>query len=365
MFATLVFSTTLQCPIKCKLCGLSCGPHRTERLSLEFMLRMMDEYTKLKGGAHVTFTGGEPFLLKEDLFEAIRHATSKKMTSRVVSNAYWATSPPAAEEMVQRCLDAGLSEINFSVDDMHQEHIPIERIKYAHAACDKLGLPVLLAHKALASSRVTVDALESVLGRPLVNFASWRARHSELTDEEQARDPAPKSFTYSSGGCVPVGHNASDVSEDELSYGRIEGGEHGCCDGIMRDVIISSEEMLELCCGVVNREIPELSIGPLSRDGLFETIKKASSELIVNWLALEGPSGIARYVESKDSALRFEKKYSSKCHLCHDVLTNPRARKLLPCVDPAKRDELRYKKMIYDQSRMNKEFMKKMYPSSI
>jgi MoaA/NifB/PqqE/SkfB family radical SAM enzyme len=71
MLATLIFSTTYRCSIECKLCGLSCNPRRKEQLSLKFMEQMIEEYLKLGGGKHVTFTGGEPFLLGSDLLSAV------------------------------------------------------------------------------------------------------------------------------------------------------------------------------------------------------------------------------------------------------------------------------------------------------
>ena len=58
-------------------------------------------------------------------------------------------------------MEEGLDEINFSVDDFHEAYIPLAYIKNGHDAAVKLKIPVLLAHKALTSSKITVKYLET------------------------------------------------------------------------------------------------------------------------------------------------------------------------------------------------------------
>ena len=75
---------------------------------------------------------------------------------------------------------------------------------------------------------------------------------------------------------------------------------------------------------------------------------------------MEGPYGIKEYVEGKDKSIKFRGKYINNCHLCWDVLTNPKAREIISFVDDAKIKEVTLKRMVYDKNRNNKKFLKKL-----
>ncbi len=69
MLQTIVLSVTYKCPIKCKYCGVNAGPHRNEKMSLQMIKRLIDEAYSLGTVEVVVFTGGEPFLLGEDIYQ--------------------------------------------------------------------------------------------------------------------------------------------------------------------------------------------------------------------------------------------------------------------------------------------------------
>lgn len=78
--------------------------------------------------SHVVLTGGECFLLGDDLADIIQYIHSKKLSSRVVTNGYWASSKESAKKILSGLKALGLSEVNFSTGDEHQEFVHIEKV---------------------------------------------------------------------------------------------------------------------------------------------------------------------------------------------------------------------------------------------
>ena len=361
MLNTLVLSVTYKCPIECKLCGLSCNPRRKERMSLAFMLKTIDEVASYGGVPHVTFTGGEPFLLRDDLLQAIERAKHHGMSTRVVTNAYWAKSADKASEIVKRFKDHGLTEINISVDDMHQEHIPIEYVKNAHDACVDHDVFVLLAHKALSTSKVTVEYLEEVFGRELLDLLAERDRIASLPREARKSAELPRAYIYGTHGCIPVGPGAEETADSDLDYLYDPKCAERRCDSVLRDIIIGPTGNLHACCGVTMTDIPELNFDGVEQDGLVETMRRANDDLIVNWLALEGPYGILLYVRKKDPTFELGSKIVGSCHLCRELLTNPKVREMLRNLDRDKAMEIIYKRMGLDSIRKDYQLARDLY----
>jgi len=67
----------------------------------------------------LVLTGGEPFLLGGSLDDIIEYATKKGLKTRVVTNAFWATSFEKSYDRLTKLWNRGLTEINFSTGDEH------------------------------------------------------------------------------------------------------------------------------------------------------------------------------------------------------------------------------------------------------
>lgn len=361
MLSTLVLSTTYKCTIECDFCGLSCNPRRTERMSLSFMQSMIRQYASLGFGRHVTFTGGEPFVLGRDLLSAIECATELGFTSRIVTNGFWGRTPEHAKEVLKRSIAAGLTELNVSVDDFHQAFVPIQNVKNIHDMCVELDMSVLIAHKALKTSKITIPYLESVLQHPLEDIFALQQQNEDDTSPSK---PLPRQYLYSTGRCIPVGPNSDKASDEELTCGT-PGSCRYRCQEVLKDLVISPTGGVDVCCGVVGTEIPELTFPGLAEKGLRRVLEEADNDLIVNWLALEGPYGIKQYLEEIDASVRFSKTYVGKCHLCYDIFTNPRARQILRSLPSKKIEQVAYRRIAFDATRQNQEVCDRMFRQPI
>ncbi len=354
MLSTLVLNVTYRCPIACDYCGLGCNPDRTERMTVAEMLDAVEYAASLGTIRHVTFTGGEPLLHSHDVEDVLTQTTALDWTSRIVTNAFWAKTPAKARQLLAPLAEAGLTEMNLSVDDMHQAHIPLANIRYAHDACVELGVRVLLAHRTFEGCQITVERLEALFGRRLSCFEEERER--AMADQTRS---VPPSHVYSTSTYVPAGPRGHTLDERRLAFNPF--AHRMRCDSVLKDLIVSPGKHLDICCGVTNHRIPELKYEYASAGSIGEALLRMNRDLVANWLVLEGPCGIAEYVQQRAPGVRFDKCYVNNCHLCRDVLSHPVARQVLREVDTHKLLQLYFLRQVYDARRSDPELTATMF----
>jgi organic radical activating enzyme len=315
MIQSIVLSVTYKCPIKCKYCGVNAGPHHKKKMSLQMIKDLIDEAVSIGTVEVVVFTGGEPFILGESLYKAVEYSANKNLLTRIVTNAYWATSLKKALTVLQRLKNIGLTEINYSCDDFHQEFIPLQRVKWACEAALELEIPALIASKGLKHSKITPQYLEDFFGKKLSRFKKGQNN--------------PKNYVYNYGVTVPVGWESENLPEEELLWPPNEDNWKVPCESVLKSIVITPDGDLSICCGIGSNEIPETIIGNTSNKPLIDLLIEANNDLIINWLALEGPYGIMTYMQKRVPELKFKERYVNICHLCHDIFSSEKKRKVL------------------------------------
>jgi len=343
MLSSLVFSTTYQCPISCRYCGAECGPEHTERLSLEDMIKIVDDVYSYGKLGLVVFTGGEPFLLGDDLLKCVEYCAKKNLFTRIVTNAFWAKTADVAKETIKRYKEAGLKEINLSCDDYHQEFIPLERIKYANDACTEVCLPCLIGHKIMKNCTISIEHLETFLGCKLA-----------LYDPEKKN---PNNNLVSTGYTVPIAEDMHLIPDEEILYPPTANHWKAPCSSILNRVVITPRKEISICCGMVPRKVEEIVFGNLDEHSLEELIIMAHKDLIVNWLALEGPYGLMKFILKKNPNIPFRKQYVNNCHLCSEILTREDCRAVLSEFGHEKVMEISLERCLYDHVRTSEEIM--------
>jgi hypothetical protein len=350
MLSSLVLSTTYQCPIKCRYCGAECSPENQERLSLSDMIKIVEHVYSFGKLRIVVFTGGEPFLLGKDLLLCVEHCAKKGLATRIVTNAFWAKNLKTAKQIIKAYKDVGLSEINLSCDDYHQEFIPLERVKYANEACLEFNLPCLIGHKVMKNCTITLDYLEDFFGYKLARFDPGKKN--------------PDNNVISSGYTVPVADDMHLIPDDEILYPESDHHWKGPCSSILQRVIITPRKELSICCGMIPRKVQEVFFGPFDNLNIEEAIVMAHQDLIVNWLALEGPYGIMKFILGKNPNIPFRNKYVNICHLCSEILTRSDCRDIISEYGHEKTLEISLERTLYDFIRTSpKVFEDHLLPS--
>jgi hypothetical protein len=312
MIKAVSFLVTYQCNANCDFC--ECGPDAHDRLGSDAIIHYIDEAVALGTVSQVIFTGGEPTLLGDDLLNAIAYANSLGLVTRVVTNGWWGKSPKDAIRFLDKLIASGLTEINISIDDLHQRWIPLEHAKNAFLACQKRRFQCLIAHKGMRNPKITSKFLEEYFGVELIEF-----------DPRKNYDKDEGCRLISGGVVIPVGPHSEEFTEDDLAYSSFTGN----CSSILKDVVIGADHQLLACCGIVTKNLPELTLGDLREKRMIDLIEEANRDLILNWICLEGPASIATFVHKKDPSVQFADRYVNMCHLCNEVLTRKDVRAVL------------------------------------
>lgn len=129
VFDSIGIALTRKCTAQCEMCCFECGPDKEEGLEKELVLRIIDEAAQIKEIKKIGFTGGEATLCEDVLFEAITRTKKKGMKSSLTSNGVWGREPGAAMEWLIRLKEAGLDSLTLSIDEYHQNYVPLESIR--------------------------------------------------------------------------------------------------------------------------------------------------------------------------------------------------------------------------------------------
>lgn len=130
---------THKCPAECRSCGYECSPKQNEVLTQKEIFNIIDQACKISSIKLIAFMGGEPFLFKERLKNCIKHANLKGFLVRCVTNAFWASSIAKTRKILDDLKKAGLTTINVSCDDFHQEYIPFKNIENVYKSALELA----------------------------------------------------------------------------------------------------------------------------------------------------------------------------------------------------------------------------------
>lgn len=137
---TLTFITTYTYSAACKNCCLNCNPKRRERLKISKMKRYLRQAVELYPTLKIlVLSGGECFLLGEDLDKIVKYASQKGLFVRVVTNGFWAKTFKKAYLRLNKLVQLGLSEVNLSTGNEHQEWVSYDSIVNAAVASLKLN----------------------------------------------------------------------------------------------------------------------------------------------------------------------------------------------------------------------------------
>jgi len=209
---SLTILPTYRCNAECRECCFESNPRIKRRLNLEEIINAIDHAKKSFPPLElIVFSGGEVFLLKDDLFIAIAHARSLGLQVRCVTNAFWGKTLRTAERTVARLLDAGVSEVNISTGADHQEHVPFASIENACEALVTSVVTLLTVEQDSSETncleRVRLsDRLKTLLEEHPLLFSiqcnSWMPFHANYVERG-----APAGLDSLTDGCSQIFNN--------------------------------------------------------------------------------------------------------------------------------------------------------------
>jgi pyruvate-formate lyase-activating enzyme len=289
---TLTVITTYKCNAACRECCFECGPHLSARLSRGEIIDFVDLAVQNFAGLKlVVFSGGECFLLGEDLFAAIEHVRQKGLLCRCVTNGYWGKSIAGARRIAQQLIECGLNEINISTGVDHAEWVAVAHVLTAAKAMAEVGIFCVITveqdtqHSEVAL-QVKADAeIASLVQQGLlkVQINSWMPFHTNSVERKELSN------------------------RDELLYRG--------CDQIFENVVITPNKEVSGCCGLTFEHIPEMKLACAGMDGLGDEYFAQTKDFLKVWLKVDGPVQIIKIL-SGDEDLERLSKIVHPCQAC-------------------------------------------------
>jgi len=289
---------TAQCNAACMHCSKSYGPNRTEALSQDEIIRLMDEAAAIDDGQPLCFdiTGGEPFLEFDRLVAIVKHGGSLGAEISCMTNAFWARNDEIATSNLTVLKESGLRSIGVSASRFHEEFVPLHRVQRALRIAMHLGITTEL------KAAVTMRDL-----KPDGAVSRWQG---------QFRADWINMFPV-----LPHLRNEEVLPEDE--YYREFGLPPHKCPGDA--VCVDFNGIARSCCSL-GTENTFLRIGDTRRSSLRDIhriFEHAGKQMI---LREQGPIGFARGAIAAGVGHRLRNAYAGPCDLCMHIRADSQLR---------------------------------------
>lgn len=275
------------------------------------------------------FSGGECFLLGDDLFEGIKHASELGLMTRCVTNGYWATSKNVTRKKVEKLVEAGITEMNFSTGDEHLKYVPIERILLGATICAENNIRTVV----------------SVEGHKDGIFHTNNINEHPLVKNFYEKFPEKKKYLYILQNVWMSIHKDYNINQDEAMDRMNPKGvttDRGCSN-VITNIVVNPEEQLASCCGLTFENIPEMKIGSLKEYSMKELYEKQLDDFMKMWIYIEGPEGIIEFAASKNKNINLPKNLYHICESCAYMYQNKEIRKTIAEHYHEKIDEVLFK----------------------
>ena len=309
---TVTVLGTYRCTAACQDCCFDSNPRVAGRLDLRRIIDFIAQAAELGSVQIVVFSGGECFLLGDDLVKAVDYATSRGLATRCVTNGYWAKSLRRGAAILNKLKASGLSELNVSTGDFHQQFVSEETVVNAVELGLTCGMNrTLLVVELREFSRVTARQL---IENPRLKRCLEEHGHSR--------------FGVIQSPWMPM--SIAQVSEqaDKRLLSRDTVMERGGCQSILSTAVLTPSTRIGVCCGLSREKIPELNYW-VAEGRLEDVLREAGRDFVKIWLFVDGPERILAWAASKNPAIQWENRYAHHCHACLALFDDPEVRKTI------------------------------------
>jgi hypothetical protein len=323
VFTTLGLMLGSGCNIKCRSCLWGDLLNKGPKMSVKDACGWIDQAHSLGNLLLVGFSGGEPFLYMNEMKEIAQYAQKKyNLPFVAATNSFWASSIERAEVVLGSLFELGLRQLLVSVDEFHQEYVPLNNVKNCLTAAKSLGI------------HCTIQCVNTLSSKKL-------SYYMDALGVSKGKDLAASEIS-----CTPVGSAACQIpKEDFPTYSEVPAD---YCT-LLQAMVVRPDGTVNLCCGPAF-SVEALSAGNLHQETLESIVERAEWNPLFNALALgNGPRLIAELLKEKGEGKLLREKYTSSCHACHHILSQPNVASILENLLEPQRAELFLKRAILDQ----------------
>lgn len=300
---TLSIMPTYQCNAECTNCGTFSNPRVKEKLSQEEVFKAIKEAKNLDF-LNVVFTGGEPTLSWGDLLASITYARELGLHTRIVTNAYWAKSYKSAIDKLNKLIDAGLDEINYSTGDEHSKFIPLSRICYAVKAAYDLGLGFHVNIEGSDNNKIRkIDLINNILLAEIPNDVLV-----------QKFDESP---------WMPLSPDQKGIYPEDWYVNKKNIDSRTGCNSVLQTIVLQANGKIGACCGLGLKQIEELNVGYIgSKNPLENSIRESEADMLLLLIHYIGPEKILAWAQNYDSSIEWEDMYAHRCQACKRIYSD-------------------------------------------
>ena len=247
-------------------------------MSIELGIKAIDAAADL-GAEWISVTGGEPFLEQGLLETLIAHANERGLKTEIVSNGFWAETPEKADSILMPLWGLGLDVLNLSIDDFHQEYIPLSHVKNAYETAKRLGIKIVIMTTTSKNNNIAAEnILELLQDDKILIIGGSRVRNPNALLVETPITPAGR------GGSIKD-HEHTLMTEIQ-------------CSEALRDIGIGPDGAVYPCCGPLATRI---SLGNLKDSSLKDILNKAKKD---------------EFLASIRKGTPISGAFTTKCHAC-------------------------------------------------
>ena len=196
--------------------------------------------------------------------------------------------------MLSTLVKDGLTDLSLSVDQFHQEYVPIETVKNAMEVAEELHVLsaiTLMDLKDGHSAAYSMEALRPLIyGKNLIVYPAFPAGAAvkNIPEDQFIKVCAPETARCSFDNCFTVLFDGS----------------------------------IMMCCSQFSREIPLAQMGRFGKTSLREAICNFNDNPYIYVMLSDG---FGFYVDlARKLGFPVEERYGVSCHLCHQLLGDPR-----------------------------------------
>ncbi|PCS16089.1 hypothetical protein RU92_GL001112 [Lactococcus cremoris subsp. tructae] len=262
----------------------------------------------------VVFTGGEATLYIDELSSVISFCSDNNISTRIVTNGWWASTPEKSDAFVDKLIKMGLSELNTSTGDMHQRFIPLKNIMNMANSCVKYDFS--LAINAEYSDSHKFDPFKFQKSDQWINFKQ-KDIHSKVEIL-----PSPWISLSDEGNYT---YNNINITDSNTDLG---------CEYLFNQIIVHPNRDIMACCGLASNRIEEMNLGNIDNIKLVDAWEKEINDTLKKWLFISGPKNILNTLMNIEPQLKNEisnkiGKAVHQCQFCNILHNDSKAKDAL------------------------------------
>ena len=300
---TIGLLTTFRCNASCANCCYGCRPDFGRTMTLDEMKHYVDVSLEAYPESinRLSLTGGECFLLGEDLERIVEYGASKGLSVDFMSNGFWGKNYAQAFRRIIHLKELGLKAMGFTVGEDHQHILSLKACRNAAVACANAGFKV--------------------------EFRIEQPKYGGSTIYEELKKD--KTFMrLANAGKIDIALWKWNDYNNEEAHRRMAGRHYRPymksipCDSLFRYIEITPYGDVMACCGIGMCRNPYMRLGNIWKEPVKTLYERAHQDLLKVWIQYFGATDVLQYVHD-NSDIKFHK-WGFGCESCIEIFENPR-----------------------------------------